>query len=177
MSHKNETGGKMKHKVLWIEDGAFVEVSSFAAPVINRIVYALEVALDVSDAVKKIIKTQFDAVIVDIRIPPGSDPEWEHLYSKSGYNKIGARLGIQLLFSLLKPEAAAIKLDKIPPWVSPGKFGIFTVESEAEVKNDLEVLGITFFQQKKTNIPNIALLELIEKIIRSSNEEYNTGGK
>ena len=167
----------MRHKVLWIEDGAFVEVSSFAAPLFNRMIYDLAVALDVSAAVNKIIETQFDAVIVDIRIPPGIDPEWERLYSKSGYNKISARLGIQLLFSLLKPESAAIKLDNIPSWVSPGKFGIFTVESEAEVRNDLEYLGIKFFQQKKTNIPNTAILELIEKIIKSSNKESNTGGK
>jgi hypothetical protein len=167
----------MKHKVLWIEDGAFVEVSSFAAPLFNQMIYDLVVAIDVSNAVKQIIDTQFDAVIVDIRIPPGIDQDWENLYSKSGYNKIGARLGIQLLFSLLKHESAAIKLDDIPKWVKPEKFGIFTIESKAEVKNDLEALGITFFQQKKTNLPNTALLELIEKIINSSKKDFNNGGK
>jgi hypothetical protein len=164
------------YKVLWIEDGAFTEVSSFAGPVFTSTKYDLQVALDVSDAVKKIRDTEFDAVIVDIRIPPGIDPEWEEFYRKSGYNKIGARLGIQLLYTLLKPEKATVKLDRIPSWISTKKFGIFTVESEGEVKKNMEDIGINFYQQKKTTIPNTALLELIEKIINSSAKHSNIGG-
>lgn len=162
----------MRKKVLWIEDGAFVEVANFAGPVLTNLKYDLQVALDVSDALKKIMEIEnngFDAVIVDSRIPPGMDPEWEDIYDKSGYNKIGARLGIQLLFSLLKPEKAAVKLKKIPPWISPEKFGVFTVESEGEVKNELTELGIiNCFQQKKIKLSNKALLELIEKVIDNS---------
>lgn len=158
---------KMGYKVLWIEDGAFVEIPHVAGPVVLSKKYALRVAFDVSNAVRHIQSTEFDAVIVDIRIPPGTDPEWENLYKKSGYNKIDARLGIKLLFSLLKPDEAAIKLKKIPPWVSPGKFGVFTIEGNQEVKYDLDKLGIIFFEQKRTGISNTILLELIEKIINN----------
>ncbi|MCX6579733.1 MAG: hypothetical protein NT166_06060 [Candidatus Aminicenantes bacterium] len=158
----------MGYKVLWIEDGAFVEISDVAGPVINNATtYDLHVAFNVADAVKKIQVSQFDAVIVDIRIPPGFDSEWENLYKKSGYNRINARLGINLLFSLLKPRDAAIKLKNIPRWISPEKFGIFTVEGKQEVKDDLEKLGIQFFEQKRAGIPNTILLGLIEKIINN----------
>jgi hypothetical protein len=163
----------MKYKVLWIEDGAFVEVASFAGPVLTVLKYDLNVALNVSDALEQIKNIEFDAVIVDIRILPGMDPEWENLFSKSGDSKISARLGIQLLFSLLKPEKAYIKLKEIPTWILPEKFGVFTVDSEAEVKNELDELKIVCFQQKKTGLPKTALLELIEKVIDNSKKNSN----
>lgn len=163
----------MKYKVLWIEDGAFVEVGDFAGPVLIAMKYDLHVAIDVSDAIKQIKSTEFDAIIVDIRIPPGNDPEWENLFSKSAYNKIGGRLGIQLLYSLFKPGKSAVKFSEIPTWISPEKIGVFTVESELEVKNELEELRIDCFQQKKTRLPKTTLLELIEKVIDNSRKNSN----
>lgn len=164
----------MKYKVLWIEDGAFVEVASFAGPVLIAMKYDLHVAIDVSDAIKQIKSTEFDVVIVDIRLPPGNDTEWENLYSKSAYNKIGARLGIQLLLSLLKPGKAAVKLNEIPAWISPDKFGIFTVESEVELETELKELNIKCFQQKKTRLPKTTLLDLIERVIDNSRKKSTT---
>lgn len=166
----------MKHRILWIEDGALIEVSIFAGPVFTTARYDLELARDVSDALNKITDTEYDAVIVDIRIPPGITPEWGKLYSQSKYDKIDARLGMQLLFSLLKSKKAAIELKDIPSWISSEKFGVFTVESKGEVKNELEELGINFFRQKKTNIPTTTLLELIEEIINHSRMDSNKGG-
>lgn len=166
----------MKYNVLWIEDGAFVEIPTFAGPVTITRKYHLRVAMDVSDAVKQIQSTEFEAVIVDIRLPPGINPDWENFYNKLIYNKISARLGLQLLFSLLKPEDAAVKLNNIPSWVSPEKFGVFTVEGEREVKDDLDKLGIAFYRQKKTGISRKTLLELIETIIEGSKQTSNPGG-
>ncbi|MCK4765380.1 MAG: hypothetical protein KAW12_24475 [Candidatus Aminicenantes bacterium] len=166
----------MKYKVLWIEDGAFVEVSNFAGPVLISKKYDLQVALNASDAVKKIKTTEFDAVVVDIRIPPGDDPEWETLYIKSRHSKIEARLGIEILFGLLSPKDSAIKIADIPHWVSPKKFGIFTVESEDGLKKELNELGGILFKQKKTNMSNSALLDLIEEIIGSSEQATKKGG-
>jgi hypothetical protein len=163
----------MRYKVLWIEDGAFVQVEHFTGPVLLTREYDLNVAIDVSDAVEQIKNIEFDAVIVDIRLPPGMDPEWEALYINSGDKKSSARLGIQLLFSLLKPGKASIKLEKIPPWISPAKFGIFTVESKEEVNAELEELNIKCYQQKKTGLPKTALLELIERVIDNSKKNSN----
>lgn len=167
----------MKHKILWIEDGSLIEVSSFAGPVFTAARYDLEVARNLSDALKKLTNSEYDAVIVDIRIPPGDSPEWEKLYGKSGDDKINARLGIQLLFSLLKPEKAVVKIrEEIPRWISPEKFGVFTVESSGEVRHELKELGINFFRQKMTKIPTTTLLELIEDVINSSKKDSKKGG-
>jgi hypothetical protein len=180
MNNKNGYGGKMKHRVLWIEDGAFVEVSSFTGPVFAQMIYDLDVAVNVSDALKQIREDNpYDAVIVDIRILPGSDSKWESFYRQTGSNKINARLGIQLLFSLLKPGKPgmeSIQLKNIPSWVSPGKFGVFSVESEQDVQNDLEELGINSYRQKKTGLPNTTLLELIEEMIGISGKDSKAGG-
>ena len=169
----------MRRKILWVEDGAFIEVSSFTGPLFTSAKYDLDVALNVTDAIRKIKETEFDAVIVDIRIPPGLDRAWENLYSESGYNKIGARLGIQLLFSLLKPGMSEVKLENIPSWVSPEKFGVFSVESVEEVKKELKQLDISLnhFQQKITTMPKTALLELIEKVITNTHLVSSIGGK
>ena len=163
----------MKYKVLWIEDEAFMQVDHSTGPLLLTRKYDLNVALNVSDAVEQIKNIEFDAVIVDIRLPPGMDPDWEALFINSGDKKSSARLGIQLPFSLLKPGKASIKLEKIPSWISPAKFGVFTVESEREVKNELKKLRIDCFQQKKTMLPKTALLELIERVIENSRKNSN----
>jgi DNA-binding NarL/FixJ family response regulator len=166
---------KMKYNVLWVEDGAFVEIPNFAGPVTITRKYDLRVAKDVSDAVRQMQLTEFDAVIVDIRLPPGSDPEWENHYKSLIKSKIPDRLGIQLLFSLLKPDASAVKLNNIPSWISPGKFGVFTVEGEKEVMPDLSKLGVLFYRQKKVGISRKTLLDLIEAIIEGSKQNPTQG--
>jgi len=168
---------KMKHNVLWIEDGAFVEISNFSGPVTITRKYDLRVAMDVADAVKQIQLTEFDAVIVDIRLPPGTDRDWESFHSNLIKSKIPTRLGLQLLFSLLKPMDCAVKLNHIPSWISPEKFGVFTVEGEKEIMVDLKKLGIAFYRQKKLDIPSNTLLELIETIIKGSKQTSNPGGQ
>lgn len=166
----------MKYKVLWIEDGAFVEVSSFTGPVFAQVIYDLDVVVNVSDALKQIREDNpYDAVIVDIRIPPGFDVEWENFYRQTGGNKINARLGIQLLYSLLKPVKASIQLKNIPSWVSSKKFGVFSVESKEDVQNDLNELGIKSYKKKKPGLSNNTLLELIEEVIGIPEKDSNTG--
>lgn len=168
--------GKMREKILWIEDGVFVEIPTFAGPVTITRKYDLCVAKDVSDAVRQIQLTEFDAVIVDIRLPSGADPDWEDHYKSLIKSKIPDRLGLQFLCSLLNPMDCAVKLKHIPSWISPGKFGVFTIEGEKEIMADLNKLGITFYRQKKVGIPRNTLLELIEKIIEGSKQISNPGG-
>lgn len=167
----------MKYKVLWIEDGAFVEIPTFAGPITISRKYDMVVAKDISSAVEQIQSTEFDAIIVDIRLPPGSNSDWENHYRNLIKSKIPDRLGLQLLYSLLKPMDCALKLTRIPLWVSPTKFGVFTVEGEKELMPDLAKLGVTFYRQKKVGIHKNILLELIEAIIEGSKQNSTTGGQ
>ncbi len=166
----------MKYKILWIEDGAFVEVENLAGPVLITGEYDIDVALNASDAIKKIkcLREGYDAVIVDIRIPPGLDTEWEKLSETLRRNKKGDRLGIQLLFSLLKPEEAEIKIKDIPAWISPDKFAILSVEGEREVKAELVPLGVDLFRQKETRMANTALLDLIKEVLSRPPKQKTT---
>ncbi|MBI4725667.1 hypothetical protein HY768_00315 [candidate division TA06 bacterium] len=54
-------------------------------------------------------------------------------------NKITAKLGLQLLYkSPSKFEFdKLIKVERIPSWIDPIKFGLFTVESKNDHLNDI----------------------------------------
>ena len=155
----------MKPKVLWIEDGALIEASQFVGPVYTSGKYDLTIALDISEGVRQLMNSEFDAIIVDIRIPPGDDKKWIKFYSQSAFNKIQARLGRLLLYSLLIPSEAKVPIENIPQWIEPNKFGVLTVESRDELEADLEKLGIKVYRQKTAVMPVTVLLELIEEII------------
>lgn len=171
-----------KIKVLWIEDGAFVEVSKLTGPLYTSGKYNLVIALNASDGIKAIKKNEFDVVIVDIRIPPGSDPAWKGVVARSRTDKIQTRLGLNLLYSLLKPDLVKekITLTGIPEWVSmhPERFGVLTVEDERDIVEDLEKLGLPeeSFTRKKSKMPVTALLDLIERIVQLKEKSTSAGG-
>lgn len=156
----------MKYRVLWIEDGAFVEVSRLPGPVYTSMMYDFEVATNVTDGIQKIKSTEYHAIIVDIRIPPGIEENWDSLYQKSKRNRNLARLGIQMLFSLLKPQKAKVKISDIPPWVRKEKFAILSIEAREELEEDLKELKIVdYCYQKSINMPDTILLDIINKVI------------
>lgn len=156
----------MKKKILWIEDGAFFELRNLVGPVVASGKYDLDIALDVSDGLRKIMQNVYEAIIFDIRLPPGNEIEWVKLYMLYGNSKIEARLGKHLLYTLLQREEANIKLEKeIPAWLNHKKFGILTVESRRELEEDLKNLGISIYIQKQSSTPISALLDIIEKIL------------
>jgi DNA-binding NtrC family response regulator len=72
-----------KIKVLWVEDSARLDLPHLAAPIYMDGNYDLVVAETVSDGIAHIQNENFDAIIVDIRIPPGDDPRWIKQYHKS----------------------------------------------------------------------------------------------
>jgi hypothetical protein len=152
-------------KILWIEDGATVDLKHLTGPLYASGQYDLVLAVDASDGLRQLEKEEFAAVVADIRIPPGSDQRWIDLYYRSGQNKALARLGLQLLYSLLKPEIARVKLDPIPSWIIPNRFGLFTVESKGEVEEDLKSLNIHVYREKTERLPFTALVEVIEDIL------------
>ncbi len=156
----------MKIKVLWVEDDARFGLAQLAGPVYVHGGYDLVVANDISTAIARLSRERFDAIIVDIRLPPGEDRAWIELYSKEGRNKVQARLGLQLLRTLLDWPEAKIRLEKEVDWIKPIMFGVFTVESWREIGEDLKELGIPVYEQKRADVPDTILLDIIEKILK-----------
>ncbi|TKJ41160.1 hypothetical protein CEE37_05695 [candidate division LCP-89 bacterium B3_LCP] len=157
----------MKPGVLWIEDGAKARLADFVAAINVKGAYDLGITLNASDGINRILEHPFEAIVVDIRIPPGKNSDWEDLYSEEGSEKVAARLGLHLLYSLLDPTKARVKIPKIPPWVTANRFGILTVESKKELEDDLKYLNIKVFRQKKAELDQNALLEVIEEILKN----------
>ena len=63
----------MKPRALWIEDSARLELANLCGPVFFRGTCQLNVAEDVTTAVDMLHANPYDVVIVDVRLPPGSD--------------------------------------------------------------------------------------------------------
>lgn len=157
----------MKPRVLWVEDNALTDLHHMVAPIYADGQYDLIIAVDVSDGIRKMAQHEFDVVIIDIRLPPGSEKPWKDLYVKRGQSKRTAKLGWCLLYSLLSPRTAWIKLDRIPSWITAGRFWIFTVEPREEID---EIFGVTTipeanYEQKKTGISETFLLDLLGRIL------------
>ncbi|NUO79074.1 hypothetical protein HUU05_03280 [candidate division KSB1 bacterium] len=161
---------KRKHPILWIEDGARFDLPYLAAPVYMDGGYDLFVAETIADGIAHLQQHEFDAIIMDIRVPPGADLQWNTLYKDAGRNKVMARLGLKLLYSLLDHSEAEIKLPAHPDWINAKKIGVLTVESYAELKDHLDKLGIKVYQQKHANIEDMVLLDLIKKVLKNSAE-------
>jgi hypothetical protein len=154
----------MKNKVLWIEDAAYSDLGELIGPVVLNGAYDLVIALDASEGAKRIMETQFAAIVVGIRLPPGDDKRWVDVYNSTDNVKDTRLLGLLLLRSLLKPEGSVVKLD-FPAWVKPEVFGVFTVHDSSEIAAELDDLGIKAFRQKTRKPRNTSLLELIREVI------------
>jgi CheY-like chemotaxis protein len=169
---------KQKHSVLWIEDGARYDLVDLAAPVIIG-GYDLVVAENAADGITR-LKRQFEVIIVDIRIPP-ADPtrskpledeeEWVRLYARSGNHKVSARLGRDLLYTILAHQEAKITRPAGLEWIRPEMIGILTVESYPEISEDLEKLGITAYDQKQAETSPALLLDLVERVLEQQNHQ------
>jgi hypothetical protein len=154
----------MKPKVLWVEDGARYELASLCGPVFYKGTCDLTLAEDVSTAVDHLTAEQWDAVIVDVRLPPGVNESWRRLYRRAGADKVHAQLGLKLIEWLVRGEAA-IHPEPPPAWVRPDRIAVFTVESWREVGDHLKPLGVDTFQQKLANLPDTVLEELIATLL------------
>src|SRR5690349_7060109 len=105
---------KKKIKVLWIEDNARTDLNHFVPPVFMDGGYDLDIVQDASSAISNVKQIEYQALIIDIRIMSGEDEAWNTLWSKNGGTKISARLGRQLLYTLLKHPDAEVKDGSIP---------------------------------------------------------------
>jgi len=154
----------MKPRVLWIEDSARLELTNLTGPIYFAGKYDFNMAEDVTTAVNLLLSEEFDVVIVDIRLPPGIDPQWSKLYRRMGADKIQAQLGMKLLYWLLSQDRS-IYAQPPPNWINPLQVGVFTVESPNEIQKDLNQLNVTTFQQKVAGLPDTILLDLIERLL------------
>lgn len=155
----------MKHKVLWVEDGAFAEMGRMSSPLYVSGKYDLVIAVDATDGLQQLMQKEkeFQTVIVDIRLPPGNDPEFLRHYNAKGESKVGARLGLALLKRVLTDG----EKNGVPaPHRKVERFGIFTVEGPTELQGDLKQLGlekIRVYQKSEMN-SKFMLRDIIEEI-------------
>jgi CheY-like chemotaxis protein len=159
---------KKKYSTLWIEDGARFDLPYLAAPVYMDGGYDLFVAETIADGIALLQRHEFDAIIMDIRVPPGNDIQWNTLYKKAGLNKVMARLGLKLIYSMLDHPEAEIKLPIRPAWINARKIGVLTVEGYAELEDHFNKLGILVYQQKHANVSDVVLLDLIQQVLQNS---------
>lgn len=157
----------MKTKFLWIEDNARTDLKHLLAPVYMSGRYDPVVAPTVTEGIYRMRQTEFQAVIVDIRLLPGNDIEWEQLYTKLGGDKGTARLGLYLLYSLFDPRADDVPIEDKPSWIKPNRFGVLTVEDlNGDIGEALKSFKISIRKQKTTHTPNTALLQMVDEIMR-----------
>jgi hypothetical protein len=158
-----------KPSVLWIEDSARFELRNLVGPLFFSGEYDFNLAEDVTSAMYLLRAKEYAGIIVDIRLPPGIDPEWRRHYRQSGYDKVHSQLGLKLLYWLLGKDRS-IHPEAPPAWVKPAGVGVFTVESQPEIQKDLDALGITVFRQKAAGLPDTILLELIRELLNQARQ-------
>jgi hypothetical protein len=154
-----------KHNVLWIEDGAFAEMSQMSAPIYVSGKYDLVIAENAPEGLQQLMRKdkEFGTIIVDIRLPPGDDEQFLKIYLDKNESKVAARLGL----ALLKCVLTDVENSLIPSHHKEAKrFGIFTVEGRGELADDLKALnleGVKIYQKTETNDKD-TLHQIIEDI-------------
>lgn len=158
----------MRKKVLWIEDDAFNELGMFATPVHLTGQYELEYAVSATEAIDRLSGTEYDAVVVDVRIPPGDDRRWVDIFYGAGANKKDARLGVRLLQNVLGndrlwtgglPAAARDKQ----------RYGILSMDRWEDISSDLDPVGVRLYCNKRSSEGSRVLLRMIQKILAQRN--------
>lgn len=166
----------MKIRFLWIEDNARTDLKHLLAPIYMTGEFDPVIAPTVAEGVYQLEHSQFAAVIVDIRLLPGNNSDWESLYSKLGRERGTARLGLYLLYSIFDPRPDDVKLTELRAkmkneefWIKPSRFGVLSVEDfNGDLGEALRSFGITVSRQKTTRTPNTTLLEMVRLIVDSN---------
>lgn len=135
-------------RVLWVEDGAAGEFANIGGPLHTEPAVSLAIAFNASDAVHRLLSSEFDVVIVDVRLPPGEDWRWIALYDERGREAAQAQLGIELVRSAMAHAEARIVLKRRPSWLSATRFALLTVEHREEMRALVGPLGVTKIYEK-----------------------------
>src|SRR5262245_47355228 len=107
----------MKTKVLWVEDSARLELRNLTGPIYISGEYDMNLAEDATSAVRFLRTKEYDAVILDMRLPPGIDDYWIKIYQDKGEDKADARLGLEVATWLFNGKS---DIAYPPPgWIRP----------------------------------------------------------
>ncbi len=162
----------MKPRILWVEDSARSELSSLVGPIYFSGKYDFNLAEDVTRAVRFVETKQFEVMVIDLRLPPGSDDYWVNLYKQNGSNRAQAHLGLNFISWLVGIDNKAYGR-VAPAWVEPERIGVFTVESWSEVGEQIQNLRVKKYVQKTAGHSDTILLELIEELLNGHNGAGN----
>jgi len=147
-------------KVLWIEDGIYSEMRKHASPVRIELGYSLDIAESASEGLAKILTSEYDLVVVDIRLPPGEDHEWKAIQRKHLAGGGPARLGLTLLQKLLGEDP----IEK-PAWVDASRFAVLTIETYNNIGPAVRDLGIRVCHHKERLSEPTALLRVVKEAL------------
>jgi len=159
----------MRCRALWIEDLAHTENARFSAPVYLSGRYDLTVALNATSAMSELSRNVYDAIIVDIRLPPGDDPLWIKEYTDRGDSTKAARLGLRLLEVVLDgsdTDNAWRGLTLPTAAREPHRYGILSVETKESL--NLDRLRVGPYRNKEAAANARLLLELLDEVITHS---------
>lgn len=174
-----------KKRILWVEDSARFELASVLGPVFASHKYDLTLADNVTEAAEYLQHCEFDAVLVDIRLPPGTDAYWRDIYQNAGSDRTNAKLGLALLDWLLRKREIKKHIHnkgwlsrrkrasapQQPPWhISPDHVGVFSVESPGEIGKDLQELGVDVQHEKRPGLPDTVLLDILGQLVQRGDE-------
>lgn len=157
-------------KVLWVEDQALKDLTELRSAVYTSNKYSLTISENGTSAINELRKNVYDVIIVDIRIPPGQEPCFSKKYTDSGLNTKIAKIGLLLLERILSKNSPEFINDLLPYAYNPEVYGVFSIESENEIGEDLKELGIRHYYYKNGSVQNDALVKFIDKIYNSNND-------
>jgi hypothetical protein len=156
--------------VLWIEDNAYTENTHLAAPVYLSGEYDLTIALDATEGLERLRTGAFEAIVVDIRIPPGDDERFWRPYYQLNLDNKAARLGLRLLELILSNCDA--NTDEFPAEArDKSRYGVLSVEGGTEFRAALAKLGVAIYRDRASGRDPELLLKMIQDIIASRVEQ------
>lgn len=154
-----------RKKVLWIEDDAFNELGMLATPVHLTGEFELDYAVSATEAVDRLQLCEYDAIVVDVRIPPGDDRRWVDIYYEAGASNKAARLGVHLLQNILGRKQEWTRGLKEAAR-HPSRYGVLSMDAD-DVRVELELMGVTRYRNKNEGAR--VLLTIIREILIQSN--------
>jgi CheY-like chemotaxis protein len=153
--------------VLWIEDNSLTPFSEWTSPVIRSGLYSIKTVIDATSAINLLSEINYSIVIIDIRLPPGTNSELSRIYRNSNNDKAMAKLGLHIIEWIVSTNVQK-RFGKLPKFVDLNSVGIFSVEDFPSIKPKLDALGIPEdrYLRKSANLADDCLLNLIKLLDR-----------
>lgn len=126
-------------KILWIEDETDNGMIDFRVWLEDNDEFELTIARNATQGLQYLRKEVFNAIVVDIRIFPGSDPFFNKVYYQRNKNgKAYEKLGIALIAKIFDENSDILGDNKIAK-----KVGVFSIEPQSDFKSLLEEWELT----------------------------------